>query len=29
VLAASKRGKRGGFGDRIFLEYTEQANRVP
>jgi len=29
VLAASKRGKRGGFGDRIFLEYTEQANRAP
>ena len=25
VLAA---GKRGGFGDRIFLEYTEQANRA-
>jgi len=25
ALAASKRGKRGGFKDRIFLEYTEQA----
>ena len=29
ALAASKRGKRGGFDDRIFLEYTEQADRAP
>jgi predicted house-cleaning noncanonical NTP pyrophosphatase (MazG superfamily) len=28
ALAASKRGKRGGSGDKIFLEYTEQANRA-
>jgi predicted house-cleaning noncanonical NTP pyrophosphatase (MazG superfamily) len=25
ALAAAKRDKRGGFGGRIFLEYTEQA----
>ena len=29
ALAASKRGKRGGFHRRIFLGYTEQANRAP
>jgi predicted house-cleaning noncanonical NTP pyrophosphatase (MazG superfamily) len=29
VLAVRKRGERGGFNDRIFLEYTEQGNRTP
>jgi predicted house-cleaning noncanonical NTP pyrophosphatase (MazG superfamily) len=28
TLAATKRGKRGGFNRRIFLEYTEQATRL-
>lgn len=27
-LAAAKRGKRGGFGGRVFLEYTEEMARV-
>jgi predicted house-cleaning noncanonical NTP pyrophosphatase (MazG superfamily) len=29
ALAAAKRGKRGGFGSRILLEYTEQAPGTP
>jgi predicted house-cleaning noncanonical NTP pyrophosphatase (MazG superfamily) len=29
ILAAVERGKRGGFNRRIFLEYTEQATRIP